>query len=185
MATPYLGQIELFAFGYAPKGWASCAGQLLPINQYQALFALLGTTYGGNGVNTFALPDLRSTMPIGQGNGPGFPSYNSGQTTGEEGHTLTPGEMPLHNHLVNVVSNPDIANNAYTPDNTMILAQTSGTDLASNTVPYNIYGSPPLEQALSPAAITPSGGSQAHSNLMPYLAVNFCIALTGLFPARN
>ena len=183
MSGFFVGEIQLFGFGFAPKGWALCNGQLLSITQNTALFALLGTTFGGNGVSTFALPDLRSKLPMGQGNGPGLTPRVLGQTFGEETHTLLVSENPAHTHLVNAISNPTTANNTDVPGPTQFLAQTTTTGAGVGTanlyVPDNQPASP-----MSAAAVGITGG-QPHSNLMPLLTVNFCIALTGIFPSRN
>jgi microcystin-dependent protein len=164
MSEPYLGEIRLFGTTFAPKGWAFCEGQILPIAQNQALFAILGTTYGGNGQTTFALPDLRGRVPIHFGG-----TYQLGTAQGEAAHTLTVNEIPAHNHLVqgstNAASNPAPTNNTW-----------------ANSA--NLYGAA-ATTTMNPAAIANAGGSQAHSNMQPYLALNFCIALTGIFPTRN
>jgi microcystin-dependent protein len=184
MSEPYLGQIELFAFGFAPKGWALCAGQIMAINQNQALFALLGTTYGGNGQTTFALPDLRGRLPMGQGNGRGLTPRTIGEVGGEEAHTLSIAETPAHTHTFVALPNPNLATNVDAPTGA-VLAQTTGQDKDGNTIPVNIYvpDSAP-NQALAQTAIGSTGG-QPHANLMPYLTVNACIALVGIFPSRN
>jgi microcystin-dependent protein len=185
MAEPFLGQIELFAFQFAPRGWALCAGQIMPIQQNQALFALLGTTYGGNGTTTFALPDLRGRVPMGQGAGQGLTSRVLGEAIGEPSHTLTIGETPPHSHAVQAISNPNLANNTDTPGPTVVLAQTIGRDKGGNSIAVSIYApdSAP-NQALAPASIGSIGGNP-HANTMPYLAVNACIALVGIFPSRS
>ena len=185
MSEPFLGQIELFSFGFAPRGWALCAGQIMAIAQNQALFALLGTTYGGNGVTTFALPDLRGRVPMGQGNGSGLTPRVIGEFVGEEAHTLTIAETPTHTHTLQAISNPTLTNNVDTPGPTVVLAQTTGADKDNNPLTVNIYAPDAApSQALASAAIGTVGG-QPHPNLMPYLAVNVCIALQGIFPSRN
>jgi microcystin-dependent protein len=165
MADPFLGEIRIFGFGQAPRGWALCNGQFLPINQNQALFSLLGTNYGGNGQTTFALPDLRGRAPVHTGGGAGD---TVGVRTGEEAHTLTISETPTHQHLANASTTnadqpiPSIlarANNAYTG--------------AANLT------------TLAPATISNAGGSQPHQNMQPYLVLSFCIALIGIFPSQN
>lgn len=167
MAEPFLSEIRIMSFNFAPKGWAMCNGQLLPINQNQALFSLLGTTYGGDGKVNFALPDLRSRVPIHMGSG-----FTLGQKGGEAAHTLSTAEIPTHVHLVN-------AQNA--PGNTNI---PSGNMLA-NSAPNNAWGAVQSLQALNPKTVTSVGGSQAHNNLMPFLTLTFCIALQGIFPSQN
>ena len=171
--TPFLGMIVLFGFNFAPIGWAFCNGQLLPINQNQALFALLGTTYGGNGTVNFALPNLQGRVPIHFGQGAGLSSYLLGQAGGVESATLLINNMPAHNHTLNAVSDPGGTSvpagafhantGALDPD-----YKTSGTLVAMNT-----------------AAIANNGGNQPFSIIQPYLAGNYCIALQGVFPSRN
>lgn len=185
MAEPFIGQIEAFAFDFAPRGWAVCAGQILSIAQNQALFALIGTTFGGNGMTTFALPDLRGCTALGQGSGPGLTPRVLGQSFGEENHTLTVTETPAHQHSVNVISNPDTSRNVHVPDSTTVLSQTTGLAADGQQLAFDIYGPDPApNQALNGTAIGITGG-QPHNNLMPLLAVNFCIALQGLFPSRD
>jgi microcystin-dependent protein len=165
MATPYISEIRVFSFGFAPTGWAMCNGQLLPINQNQALFSLLGTTYGGDGRVNFALPNLQGRMPLHQGGG-----YVIGQTGGEQNHTLIAAEMPQHTH-------PAIAS-----------ANAANQGVATNTFWAN--GSQPAyapsaNGQMAAGAVSSIGGSQSHNNMAPYLVLNFCIALTGIFPSRN
>jgi microcystin-dependent protein len=184
MADPYLGEIEIFSFGYAPRGWAPCNGQLMSINQNQALFSLLGTKFGGNGMTTFALPDLRGRVPVGQGNGPGLPPRVIGQTGGEEGHTLQVSEMPLHTHTLQTI-NTSGTTNTDIPGPTVVLAQTVAKPSGTDQFTVNIYAKDSApNQAMAGAAIGNSGG-QPHPNMMPYLVGNFCIALQGIFPSRN
>jgi microcystin-dependent protein len=163
MGTPFLGELKLASFNFAPKGWAQCNGQLLPINQNQALFALLGTMYGGNGQTTFALPDLRGRVPAHVA-----ASFSQGTALGEQSHTLTLSELPAHNHSVSASSQPG---NQADPK---ILAEAS-----------NVYSSPASLTTLAPGTITNVGGSQAHENRQPFLVLNWCIALQGIFPSRN
>ena len=167
MAEPFLSEIRLFSFNFPPKGWALCNGQFLPINQNQALFALLGTTYGGNGQTTFALPDLRGRVPIHAGNG-----HTLGQRAGEQAHTLTQSEMPAHTHLVQASAAPGTQN---VPANNMVLAQRAA----------EIYRPPSNLGAMISGTVTNVGGSQPHENMQPYLTINFCIALQGIFPSPN
>ena len=166
MSTPFLGEIKIVSFNFAPKGWAQCNGQLLPINQNQALFSILGTTYGGDGRVNFALPDFRGRIPIHQGGG-----WLIGQKAGEEFHTLNAGETPTHNHFLQASKTA-----AATPTlNGNMLAQASG----------GIYGNPTSLTPILPTTITNTGGSQPHENRQPLLALLFIIALQGLFPSRN
>jgi microcystin-dependent protein len=181
MAEPFLGEIRLVGFNFAPVGWALCAGQILPINQNTALFSLLGTTYGGNGTTNFALPDLRGRAALGFGQGPGLSNYDLGQSTGTETVTLTVGQMPAHSHLVGA----NAAN--------ATVASPSGADLAQSLepsgrgTPVNTYSTPPMtaKVTLDPTTVQPSGGSQPHSNIQPVLAMNYIIALQGIFPSRG
>jgi len=168
VAEPFLSEIRLMSFVFAPKGWALCNGQLLPINQNQALFSLLGTTYGGDGRVNFALPDLRARVPIHVGSG-----HTLGERGGEPAHTLSIAELPQHVHGWNAKASP--ATTA-TPDATSMLAASTGDSAwgpASNLV------------AMSPGAILNTGGSQAHENMQPFLVLSFCIALQGIFPSPN
>jgi microcystin-dependent protein len=170
---PYLGEIRTFGFAFAPKGWAMCNGQILPINQYQALFALLGTQYGGNGVNTFALPDLRGRVALHVSG-----TLPQGQQFGEEGHTLTGSELPQHTHLVDAVGSPGTTNQ---PGGTVYLA--GGISTGSGTPAVNIYAAASPAVPMAPLGI--QGGSQPHENRMPFLVLNYCIAMIGIFPSRN
>jgi len=179
MSEPFLGEIRLMSFAFAPKGWSMCNGQLLPINQNQALFSLLGTTYGGNGINTFALPNLQYQVPIHFGNGPGLSNYVLGQTGGSPSITLNSTQMPLHSHVLNVTS---ASATATAVGNTVLPA----TPTVANASFYAVSGSPALEaQTMAPGSIGLGGGSQPHNNLMPSLTINFAIALQGIFPSHN
>jgi microcystin-dependent protein len=165
MAEPFLSEIRLMSFVFAPKGWALCNGQLLPINQNQALFSLLGTTFGGDGRVNFALPDLRGRTPIHVGSG-----HTLGERGGEQAHTLSIAEIPTHTHVANAQSA-----NATSPFPT-------GNLLASMS---NLYTAPGNLTTLSPTTIPNVGGSQAHLNMQPFLTLSFCIALQGIFPSPN
>ncbi len=185
MAQPYIGQIELFSFGYAPRGWAVCAGQIMAIAQNQALFSLLGTTYGGNGSTTFGLPDLRGAAAMGQGSGQGLTPRGIGQFVGSETQALNSTQIPPHTHNLNARQSSDTSTNVYTPDNTQLLAETIGYDAQGGTIPFPIYASDSApNQVMAATAIGVTGG-QPHSNMMPYLVGNFCIALVGAYPSRN
>ena len=179
MSEPFLSQIEAFPYNFAPKGWAFCAGQLLPINQNQALFALLGTTFGGDGIRTFALPDLRGRLANGFGQGAGLANYTLGQRGGEEAHTLTAAETPPHSHLVNAVKN-GTAGGTSTPGGAVTLGEGYSNEAGSPTV--NIYSS--AAPTIAMGSLAPTGG-QPHENRMPYLTLNYCIALQGVFPSQN
>ena len=181
MSDPFLSQIEAFAFNFAPKGWLMCTGQTLPINQYQALFSLLGTTFGGNGVSTFMLPDLRSRVAIGFGSGAGLPVYDMGETAGQETVTLTMATMPAtpHTHALNT-SNATSGGVA-APGSSVLLS--SGYTVAGTTsTPVPIYATVAPTSAMG--TLAPTGG-QPHANLMPTLAVNYCISISGVFPSRG
>jgi microcystin-dependent protein len=169
MAEPFLSEIRIMSFGFAPQGWAMCNGQLLPINQNQALFSLLGTTYGGDGRVNFALPDLRGRVPIHMGQG-----HTLGERGGEQAHTLSQSEMPTHVHLLQA-TNTDIAANRQ--------AIPTGNVLGPFNNFYNNPGG--AVTTLSPSTITSVGGSQAHQNQQPFLTLTFCIALQGIFPSQN
>jgi microcystin-dependent protein len=163
MSAPFLAEIKIISWNFAPRGWAFCNGQFLPINQNQALFSLLGTMYGGNGQTTFALPDFRGRAPMHVGNG-----FIQGQSGGQEFHTVTNSEMPTHNHVVNGNSSPGTTNIP------------TGNFLAnSNASPYRTTG----DTTFSPGMISNTGGSQPHENRPPFLVLNFVIALQGIFPS--
>jgi microcystin-dependent protein len=171
MAEPFLSEIRIFGIDFAPKGWALCNGQFLPINQNQALFALLGTMFGGNGQTTFALPDLRARVPISEGDG--FQLATSG---GQAAHTLSIAEMPTHVHTL-VASNK--VGNSTNPN-------TAGTGHVFAQDPGNVYTASTANlTALNAGSVGNAGGSQPHENRQPYLALTFCIALQGLFPSPN
>ena len=165
MAEPFLSEIRLMSFVFAPKGWALCNGQLLPINQNQALFSLLGTTFGGDGRVNFALPDLRGRVPIHVGSG-----HTLGERAGEQAHTITVAELPTHAHVLQAQSAP-----AATPI-------AAGNTLASAN---NAYAAAGNLVALDPGSVTNVGGTQAHLNMQPFLTLSFCIALQGIFPSPN
>jgi microcystin-dependent protein len=172
MGTPFLSEIKIFSFNFAPKGWAQCNGQFLPINQNQALFSLLGTTYGGNGQTTFALPDLRGRVSFHMGSG-----FTQGQAGGEEFHTLTQSEMPAHTHSLT-------GNNAVVGGSTnATLGPPGGSFWANNG--KTVFSTGAANSAMSGATVTNVGGSQPHENRSPFLVLNFCIALLGAFPSRN
>lgn len=168
MATPFLGELKIVSFNFAPKGWALCNGQLLPINQNQALFSILGTTYGGDGRVNFALPDLRGRVPIHFGQ-----SFVLGQRGGEEGHTLALSEMPTHVHTANAANVQPTAGN---PAAGRMLSQSKGAFL---------FAAATNLQPMSPQNIGNVGGSAPHQNLQPFLVLNIAIALQGIFPSQN
>jgi microcystin-dependent protein len=167
MAEPFLSEIRIMSFVFAPKGWALCNGQLLPINQNQALFSLLGTTFGGDGRVNFALPDLRGRTPIHAGSG-----HTLGERGGEQAHTLSIAELPMHVH---VLSGTSANAAAFSPANTPVYAKTNQV----------MYAPPTNFVAMNPGMVTNTGGSQAHLNMQPFLTLTFCIALQGIFPSPN
>lgn len=166
MSEPFLAEVRIVGFNFAPRGWAFCDGQILPINQNQSLYSLLGTTYGGDGRTSFALPDMRGRTPVHVGNG-----HTQGQKSGEETHTLSANEMAQHNHGVQGTSTT--ANEAV-PSDTRLAASNAGNPFSANK-----------NGVMGANTISNVGGGQAHNNMQPYLALNFCIALQGLFPSRN
>ena len=170
MAEPFLAEVRIFSFVFPPKGWALCNGQLLPINQNQGLFSLLGTTYGGDGRVNFALPDLRSRVPVYIG---GSTSFTLGERGGEAAHTITQQETPQHFHFMQATVSGASTN---VPTSTTVLAAVSSSL-------YNTPGG--VQTTLIPASVTSVGGSQAHNNLMPFLTLSYCIALQGIFPSQT
>jgi microcystin-dependent protein len=172
MGTPFMSEIKIISWNFSPQGWAFCNGQFLPINQNQALFSLLGTTYGGNGQTTFALPDLRGRAPIHMGNG-----FVEGQVGGQEFHTVTQSEMPAHNHFVQASTQQ--ANSAFVE-----VASPASKNVFA-TVTGGIYGNFSNLVALNPESVANTGGSQPHENRQPFLVLNYIIALQGVFPSRN
>jgi microcystin-dependent protein len=171
MAEPFISEIRIMSFGFAPKGWALCDGQLMPINQNQALFSLLGTTYGGDGRVNFALPNLQGNTPIHEGSG-----HTLGERGGEQGHTLSISEIPTHVHSTTASSTQAPAGAGSTPTNTKIISQAKASFL---------YSGPQALTPLDPTSIANVGGSQAHLNMQPFLVLNFSIALQGIFPSQN
>jgi microcystin-dependent protein len=173
MADPFVAEIRIFPFTFAPKGWAFCNGQILPISQNTALFSLLGTTYGGNGQSTFALPNLQGSAPMHPGQGPGLSLHDLGETGGSETVTLLESEIPAHSHSLNASKSDGISR------------------LPPGQLPANgiggivAYAAPGALTPFSPSALTPAGGDQPHNNMQPFLTVNFCIAMQGVFPPRT
>lgn len=164
MADPFLGEIRLVGFNFAPRGWADCNGQILPINQNTALFSLLGTMYGGNGITTFALPNLQGRVAVHEGAG-----HTQGEQAGSEAVTLTVAQMPAHSHAFRAV------------------AGDQDSDVATNHLlsTGNFYANPPSNTAMAAESISAAGGSQPHDNMQPYLVLRYIIALQGIFPSRN
>ncbi len=168
MAEPFLSEIRLMSFGFAPQGWALCNGQLLPINQNQALFSLLGTTYGGNGTVNFALPDLRGRVPIHMGGG-----HTLGERAGEQNVTLNLSNLPTHTHFVRGTTATATLD---TPTNNYLAAPPNG---------FNAYSAPPGQASMVNGMVTNVGGSQGHLNMQPFLTLSFCIALQGIYPSQT
>jgi microcystin-dependent protein len=171
MSEPFLSEIKIMSFGFPPKGWALCDGQLLPINQNQALFSLLGTTYGGDGRVNFGLPNLQGRAPMHMGSG-----HTLGERGGEQGHTLSISEIPTHVHTGTASSTQAPQGIGTTPANTKILAKSLGSFL---------YGAASGQTTMDPREIASVGGSQAHLNMQPFLVLNFSIALQGIFPSQT
>ena len=175
MADPFVAEIRIFPFNFAPRGWAFCDGQLLPLSQNTALFSLLGTTYGGNGKSNFALPDLQGRAPMHPGQGPGLSLHDLGETGGSETVTLLESEIPAHSHTFNVAG-ADVGDERTPIDRSF--ARTTG-------VGGNLYRAPSNLVSLAPQALPPAGGNQPHNNMQPYLTFYFNIALQGVFPPRT
>lgn len=170
MADPFVAEVRIFPFNFAPRGWAWCNGQLLPLSQNTALFSLLGTTYGGNGFSNFALPDLQGRASMHPGQGPGLSLHDLGETGGSETVTLLESEIPAHSHAVSGTDRPG----------------NSGTPVANSPARSSFYNNAEVPSAaMSPSALTPAGGSLPHNNLQPYLTFYFNIALQGVFPPRT
>jgi microcystin-dependent protein len=187
MSEPFTGQIEIFGFGFAPQNWALCAGQLIGINTNQALFALLGTTYGGNGTTTFALPDLRGRLPIGTDMfEPSGGQWPMGTKAGTETVSLLGPNLPAHTHQLMAANDADLTLNTDVPDSTVGLGGSTGIDSGGKTMAVNLYvkDSAPAS-ALDLSAVGMVGGPLPHENRMPSLVLNVCIALYGVFPSRN
>ena len=179
VAEPFLAEIRMFGFNFAPRGWALCDGQLLPINQNQSLFSLLGTNFGGDGRTTFGLPELRGRTPVHPGSN-GQTTVSLGQKSGEEGHQLSVNEMPSHNHRVNTTGNQgvssDIAGDISSPSN--VLASQARGGIPTYSPSSNLV-------SMHPDTVSQTGGGQAHNNMQPGLAISFAIAIQGLFPSRS
>jgi len=179
MTQPFLGQVQPFGFGFAPRNWALCNGQILSISQNTALFSLLGTMYGGNGQTTFALPNLQSRVPMKYGTDPSGNSYSQGEEAGEESITLNISEMPSHNHTF---AGTTADANFQRPVDGAALAKVHHS---GGTTPDFYYAPDTTPQPINFNSVTPYGANQAHTNLQPYLTISWCIAMSGIFPARN
>ena len=171
MATPFVGEIRMFAGNFPPNGWLFCDGALLAIAQNEVLFDLIGTTYGGDGVNTYALPDLRGRVPVHQGNNTQS-NYVIGQAGGQETVTVTPGQLPQHTHALNATTMPAVS--------------TKGpVDALGSSTIMKMYGSAAPNLPMEPTAVAPTGGGQSHENMAPFTAINYIISLFGIFPSQN
>jgi microcystin-dependent protein len=173
MADPYIGQISTFGGNFAPRGWSTCAGQLLAISSYSSLFSILGTTYGGDGISTFGLPDLRGRVAIGDGQGPGLSNYNLGQKGGSESVKLTISQTPSHKHSYNASTN------------TTESGSPTGNSLPTLTSGQTPYATVAPDTAMSSGSVSNTGSSQSHTNIQPYLVITRIIALEGVFPSRS
>ena len=180
MSQPFVGQVIRLGFNFAPAGWMKCEGQLLPIAQYEVLFNLIGTIYGGDGQNTFGLPDLRGRVPLSMGQGPGLSNYAIGQVSGNETVTLTTAQMPQHQHFVNVINSPASGN---TPSTQGLLANEGpgGVTAVYTYAPYDAANQTPLNSR----SIGLNPGGQPHENRQPLLAITWCISLFGIYPSPN
>lgn len=179
MTQPFIGEIQIYGFNFNPRGWAYCNGATLPIQQNTALFSLLGTTYGGNGTTTFMLPNLASRAARGEGSGPGLSPAALGQTGGSTSVTLTTNQIPAHTHTLNsaTLNTPNPAQNVATPGTTAMFGLSGPNNTYSDTTTPNT--------TFNPATLSSVWSGGAHENMQPYLGVNFCIALQGIYPARN
>lgn len=171
MADPFVAEIRIFSFNFAPMNWAFCNGQTMPISQNTALFSLLGTTYGGNGMSTFALPNLQGRAPMFYGQGPGLSIRHLGESSGQQNVTLNSNEMPSHTHTMTAATSAAVAS---TPVNAA-LAESATLNTSSKTG---------AQKTMASDGVASTGGSQPHNNMQPYLVLNFCIALTGVYPPR-
>jgi microcystin-dependent protein len=169
---PFVAEIRIFPFNFAPKGWAFCNGQILPLSQNTALFSLLGTTYGGDGKSNFALPNMQGNAPMHPGQGPGLSLHDLGEVGGSQTVSLLESEIPSHSHNVQV--------SAQDATTRIVVGQHPATGIG-----VGLYGPTPANTTLSPNALSPAGGDQPHNNMQPYLTLNFCIALQGVYPPRT
>jgi microcystin-dependent protein len=182
MSNPFVAEIRIFPFNFAPKGWAFCDGQILPLSQNTALFSLLGTTYGGDGKSNFALPDLQGQTPMFYQQGPGLSDYFIGETGGSETVTLLQTELPMHNHTVNATT---VQGSVADPNNAMLSEGQFSNQGVSGPVNYYVSDAATPATTMHPLTVGIAGGGLPHNNMMPYLTLNFCIALQGVFPPRS
>jgi microcystin-dependent protein len=180
MSEPFLGQITIFPYSFAPYGWQDCAGQILPLSQYTALFSLLGTNYGGNGTSNFALPDLQGRVPVSQGSAPGLSNYSVGEEAGVENVTLIANQSAAHSHSLNATN---VRGTVQTPGGNLLATGEAGSGRDASTASIYNPGNP--NTTLATPSIGQAGGTQAHNNVQPYLVLRYCIAMTGAFPARQ
>lgn len=180
MGTPYMGEIKIISWNFSPKGWAFANGQQLPINQNQALFSLFGTTYGGNGQTTFALPNLQGNVPLHMGDG-----FLLGQAGGKSSHTLIMSEMPAHTHFLMADAATAALSNSNTPATGNSIGQTIGVPSQGSNFPVQIYSTSNPNGQMAPQTVTNVGGNQPHENRQPYLCLNMIVSLQGVFPSRN
>lgn len=176
MSNPYVGEIRIFGFNFAPKGWAQCNGQLLSISQNTALFSIIGTFYGGNGQSNFGLPNLQGAVALGQGSGPGLQTYVIGESAGTQNVTVLTGQMPSHTHTMLGLEGRGLSAHGTPVAGDALITSHGGSAYAGSITP-NVQ--------MSPQAVTVSGGSQPHNNMMPSLVLNYCICMQGVFPSRN
>jgi microcystin-dependent protein len=181
MSQPFVGQVIMFGGNFAPAGWMTCSGQLVPISEYETLFNLIGTTYGGDGQTTFGIPDLQGRVPIHNGQGSGLGSYVIGQKAGSETVTVTTPQLPSHNHLIGIPSAP--ANQSVPSSSTILATESSNAPGTGNAYTYAAAGGP--QTAMVASSIGSGGGSQPHNNIQPVMAVTYCISLFGIFPSQN
>jgi len=179
MSEPFLGQITIFPYSFAPYQWQDCAGQILPLSQYTALFSLLGTNYGGNGTTNFALPDLQGRVCVNQGTAPGGSSYSVGEDGGVENVTLISNQLAVHNHSLNATT---ARGTVQTPGGNLLATGEVGAGRDASTA--SVYNPANPNTSLTPTSIGPAGSTQAHNNVQPYLVLRYCIAMAGQFPAR-
>lgn len=183
MSQPFVGQVIMFGGNFAPAGWMMCSGQIIPISENDVLFQLIGTTYGGDGQSTFALPDLRGRVPVHQGQGAGLSNYVIGQASGAESVTLNTNQIPQHNHMMLTTAQTATA---ATPSTGTIMANENVSNGSNNPYTYAPYNAgTPAQQPLSGASIAQTGGNQPHNNIQPVLTVTYCISLFGIFPSQN